>query len=250
MADERKPRVDREIDAIAAAARSVLPSSVAVCTAAIGLQAEPLAALPPDEARYVERAVAKRQREFAAGRACARGALAQLGVAAVSIPAGPQREPVWPEGVTGSITHHGEHCVAAAQRTAVVLSLGVDLADAAPLETELVARICAADERRTLLAAAPRAWPFDPHKAFFCIKEAVYKCVFPLVRMGFGFHDVHAELDLPSRSARIRLAPRLEIDAEIHCRFATTTRHLFAGAWIAPLDDHAELPRPREHVSR
>jgi len=46
-----------------------------------------------------------------------------------------------------------------------------------------------------------------------------------------------------------RIADR-PFEAEIHCRFAATTHHLFAGAWIAPRHEHAELPRSRKHVSR
>jgi 4'-phosphopantetheinyl transferase EntD len=65
-------------------------------------------ALPP----AIARAVPKRQAEFFHGRLCARAALARHGVAGADIAIGARREPVWPDGYAGSITH--THGIAAA----------------------------------------------------------------------------------------------------------------------------------------
>ena len=61
--------------------------------------------LYPEEAMAIERAVDKRRAEFTRGRACAREALSELGVPPQPIPVGTHRQPVWPLGVVGSITH-------------------------------------------------------------------------------------------------------------------------------------------------
>src|SRR3984893_9355145 len=61
--------------------------------------------LHPAEAEYVARAVPKRIAEFAAGRACARAALAEFGVREFALRAAPDRQPLWPEGFIGSIAH-------------------------------------------------------------------------------------------------------------------------------------------------
>ena len=54
----------------------------------------------------LDKAVQKRKAEFLAGRYCARAALAQLdGSLAVNIGIGANREPLWPPGFVGSITH-------------------------------------------------------------------------------------------------------------------------------------------------
>lgn len=250
MADDVTARAAGELHAIAAAARALLPSHVAVCAAAIAAAAEPL---PADAPPHVVRALAARRREFATGRACARAALARLAVEAPALPAGPMREPRWPAGVVGSITHHGAYCVAAAQRTHVLAGIGIDLVDRAPLEPALVARICTPDERRALFAGAPSALPFDAHKAIFCIKEAAYKCLYPLVGTMFGFHDVGVRLDPRSLQAEIRLVNRAlfaGVDVRLECRLGVSPLHLFAGVWIAAGREHAELHRAREHVSR
>src|SRR5215469_3139377 len=68
--------------------------------------------LAPEEAAHVARAVPKRVGEFAAGRACARRALEQLGVPDFVLRVGPHREPIWPVGMAGSITHTAGFCAA------------------------------------------------------------------------------------------------------------------------------------------
>src|SRR5208282_5779110 len=68
------------------------------------------AALLPEEAAYLGRSVPKRAQEFAAGRVCARRALAELGVVDFPLRVGEDREPLWPEGTVGSITHTTGFC--------------------------------------------------------------------------------------------------------------------------------------------
>lgn len=64
----------------------------------------PASALLEAERALVARAVPKRRDEYAAGRNCARAALARLGVHDFALLAGSAREPIWPEGVIGSMT--------------------------------------------------------------------------------------------------------------------------------------------------
>lgn len=75
----------------------------------------------PSEEALVARAVDKRRREFATGRDCARRALSQLGWDEVPILAGPKREPLWPAGIVGSITHCPGYCAAIVARSTSLL---------------------------------------------------------------------------------------------------------------------------------
>ena len=68
--------------------------------------------LRPEERAYVESAVPRRVREFAAGRQCARLALRELGGPDEAIPVGLSRQPKWPPGIVGSITHTVGYCLA------------------------------------------------------------------------------------------------------------------------------------------
>jgi 4'-phosphopantetheinyl transferase EntD len=83
-----------------------------VAAVELGADAEVPAPLREEEAA-VSRAVPRRQREFAVGRYCARQALALAGGPLAPIASGPLREPVWPDGFVGSITHCPVWCAAA-----------------------------------------------------------------------------------------------------------------------------------------
>jgi len=165
---------------------------------AIGIEAEPAdweAALWPEEEAMVARAVAKRRREVAAGRTCARRALAQLGCAPAALLPDGQRVPQWPSGAIGSITHTHEYCAVAVAWQRDVRSIGLDAeraittesrADimrlvATPLEAAWLERL--ADEERGLGAAL-----------VFSAKEAFYKCQFPLTRQPLEFSELELEL--------------------------------------------------------
>lgn len=163
--------------------------------------------LHEDEAAHLSaHAVEIRRLEFAAGRACARAALASLGVTGHAIVAAQDGTPVWPGGAAGSISHTRKLAAAAVGlRSDGLASVGLDIEQATPLETGLFGEICKDDELlwlgrqreadRGLLA-----------KAMFCAKEAAYKCQFPMSRTLFGFEVLHVDLDMAGRrfSARFR----------------------------------------------
>lgn len=151
-------------------------------------------ALLPEERQGLERAAPKRFREFAAGRHCARRCLQELGFAPVAIPSGSDRLPIWPEGVTGSITHTDDHCAAAVARCSQdVTSIGIDLEPDDDLPEDILDTVCLSEEqmwlrdqpvgRRGLLA-----------KAIFSAKECAYKTQYPLSRTMLEFHDFRIRL--------------------------------------------------------
>ena len=84
------------------------------------------------EAVAVDRAVPRRRAEFAAGRRCARAALARIGIPPAPLLRGEDREPLWPDGAVGSITHCAGYVAAAVAATEVMLSVGIDAEVHAP----------------------------------------------------------------------------------------------------------------------
>jgi 4'-phosphopantetheinyl transferase EntD len=155
--------------------------------------------LPAIEAVSVRRAVPKRRAEFATGRSCARRALAALGLPDATVPVGPNREPCWPAGVVGSITHAAGYCAAAVARQESVLGIGIDAEPDEPLPPDVLPVVTSASERQHLVslrAATPDiAWC----RLLFAAKEAVYKAWYPRTRSWLGFDDVevffHPEQD-------------------------------------------------------
>lgn len=155
-----------------------------------------------EEAASVGRAVEKRRREFTTGRACARSALARLGVSAVAIPSGERGEPVWPTGVVGSITHCAGYRACAVARAEDVLSVGVDAEVHAPLPEGVLEQV--AFGRELAMVAGPAAG-VCLDRVLFSAKEAVYKAWFPLARRWLGFEDVDLTIDAGDATFRARL---------------------------------------------
>ena len=150
-------------------------------------------ALAPEEAAHVARAAPKRVAEFAAGRACARRALAELGVPEFTLLVGPDREPLWPPDVVGSITHAAGFCGVVAARIGTVRSLGLDAERRDAVHQRLWRQIATAEELGWLESLAPdRA--VDMATLIFSAKESFYKCQFPLTREWVAFGDVSVSI--------------------------------------------------------
>jgi 4'-phosphopantetheinyl transferase EntD len=180
---------------------AVLPAGVA-CAESFGDR--PDAVLFPGEAAAVARAVDKRRREFATGRACAREALTQLGVGPAPIPRGERGAPQWPPGIVGSITHCAGYRAAAAARATEIQSIGVDAEPGGALPAGVLAVVSRPAERarlRVLVELRPDvAWD----RLLFSAKESVYKAWFPLARRWLGFEDADITLR-PEGTFHVRL---------------------------------------------
>jgi 4'-phosphopantetheinyl transferase EntD len=176
-------------------------------------QADP-DSLTPDELAIVSTAVDSRRREFAAGRLLARRLLGELGVArSHSLLSGAKREPMWPEGIVGSITHKTGWAGVAVARAHVVRSLGCDLEDDDPLKLELWRRILSPAEQQWL-KTQPNSGQLA--KVYFSAKECFYKAQFPLTRQWLGFLDVELRLQPPGVNDGVgafTVRPQVELPA-------------------------------------
>jgi len=170
----------------------ILPAEVAVAASRGDLEEE---GLYPEEEAIVARAVAKRRREFVTGRACARRALAALGVPPGPILSGPAGAPSWPAGVVGSITHCAGYRACAAARDTDLLTLGIDAEPHEPLPRALLEDIALPPERAWLRAALHQSPEVRWDRLLFCMKEAVYKAWFPLAGSWLGFEDAIVRID-------------------------------------------------------
>ena len=159
----------------------------------------------PEEEALVARAVDKRRREFATARACARTALAALGVAPTPVLSGERGAPQWPPGIVGSITHCAGYRAAAAARACDVLTIGLDAEPDEVLPGGVLEVVSLPGERkrlRDLEAAAPgTCWD----RLLFCAKEATYKAWFPLARCWLGFEDADITINATDGTFESRL---------------------------------------------
>jgi 4'-phosphopantetheinyl transferase EntD len=188
----------------------ILPQSVAVVATRDEIIDAPLFAL---EEAVVGEAVEKRRREFTTARACARTALAQLGVAPRAIPSGPRGAPEWPTGIVGSITHCDGYCAAAVARTRDLVTIGVDAEPNQPLPDGVLTEIALPDEREHLRRIARQAPGMSWDRLLFSIKESVYKAWFPLTGRWLGFEDAVVTIDCAQGEFAARLlVPGPEIE--------------------------------------
>lgn len=181
---------------VAADARRALPHPVGV-----GIQRSvdgQAPALWPEEAAHLGPNSAQGRRfSFALGRAAARDALAELGIAPTAIRRGPSGDPAWPDGIVGAISHTGDLAVAIVGRQSDYTGLGIDLEQLSPgLSLRAARLVCTPSEM---------AWVGDAggtHRGtmLFSAKEAVFKALFPIERVWLGFGDAELEWQ-PERCA-------------------------------------------------
>jgi len=169
------------------------------------------------EADGLERAVLSVRRASGAGRDIARTLCGKLGAPVAEIPRSPRRYPIWPVGITGSITHDSEFAAAVVAPADRFGGVGIDIEPAVPLAPDI-----------RDLVGLPEEWAnfsnsgfYD--KALFSIKEAVFKAVYPRDGIFLDFHDV-----------TVALGPRtaiLSYGGTVHWRILNSPRVL-AIAWL------------------
>jgi 4'-phosphopantetheinyl transferase EntD len=181
---------------------AILPASAAVAEARDDDMAIDLF---PEEEAIVARAVEKRRREFASGRACAHRALERLGVGTAPVAAGERGEPLWPAGVVGTIAHCRGYRGCAVARTENLVTIGVDAEPNEPLPRGLLGDVARPEEIGPLgeLARAEPGVNWD--RLLFSAKEAVYKAWYPLAQRWLGFEDAVLSFDPGERRFSARL---------------------------------------------
>jgi 4'-phosphopantetheinyl transferase EntD len=164
---------------------------------------DPVLELLSGERQVVDGAIPSRVAEFATTRRCARDALVQLGHRRVPILAGAHREPLWPDGVVGSLTHCAGYRAAAVTPAVPGATIGIDAEPNEPLPPGVLEVVTSPLERRAV-ARLTRAQPdIAWDRLLFSAKEAVYKAWFPVVGTWLGFEDVALTLGADSFAAAI-----------------------------------------------
>jgi 4'-phosphopantetheinyl transferase EntD len=170
----------------------LLPPPVVAVEAFSDVPGEPVF---PGEEDLVAKAVAKRRQEFVTARRCAREALERLGHPPAPIRSGPAREPLWPAGVVGSITHCDGYRAAAVAPAAEVTSFGIDAEPHGPLPDGVADAVTVAAEREMLDALTAVHPGVHWGRLLFSAKESIYKAWYPVHRRWLGFTDVRLSID-------------------------------------------------------
>lgn len=116
-------------------------------------------------------------------------ALEKLGVHGVLIPTGKHREPLWPQGIVGSISHCDSLTGAIVAKRSDYVSLGFDIEEIGRVTTDLWDLVFSENEKLFLHSA------LDVERRilsalFFSAKEAFYKFEYPITGLYLDFLDV------------------------------------------------------------
>jgi 4'-phosphopantetheinyl transferase EntD len=139
------------------------------------------AALLPNELAIVGEMTLQRSLEFASGRHEGRLALAAIGQPPASIPMGAGGEPIFPQGVVGSLSHTSRHAAALVSRAYRHASVGVDVGDVRTLG-KAAARLMTTAEIALVTAKGWASTEAQAQNVVFGAKEALFKCQYPLTQ--------------------------------------------------------------------
>jgi len=135
----------------------------------------------------IKSSVLKRQAEYLAGRYAARCALHKLGLEVKGITTGKHRSPVWPSGISASITHTDSIAICAASYKYDHEYLGIDLEKRLNLK-------CVADIKNSIINLQEENLLLKSELSFedaftltFSAKESLFKALYPRVGRYFDF---------------------------------------------------------------
>jgi enterobactin synthetase component D len=184
----------------------------------------------------IERSVKKRQAEFFMGRLAAGDALGALlhGQATGDgwqIAIGASREPVWPAGVVGSITHAGRYAAAVATSAAGITGIGIDIERLIGSETrQSVEDTVLKPAEQSLLHALAGNVSYEMLLTIaFSAKESFFKGSFATVGTYFDFTAVDlTALDATGGTLELVLTRSLAPTLPQGRRFTLRTQHIDA----------------------
>jgi 4'-phosphopantetheinyl transferase EntD len=186
----------------------------------------------PAEAACLVSAVPKRIMEFAAGRACARRALQELGIDDFVLLPAEDRQPLWPRSIVGSITHTTGYCAAVVARRESFAGIGIDSEEVSSVARDLWPTICTPEETGWC-ASLPGSQQPAAAALLFSAKEAFYKGQYPGTREWLNFHDLCIEpaaWGAPQGQFTVRATRRIAAQDLGH--WPLTGQFRFHDAWV------------------
>jgi 4'-phosphopantetheinyl transferase EntD len=158
--------------------------------------------LAPNELLLTEKFSKTRLSHFCTGRFAAKEALKKLGVKSSEILTGKEGEPIWPDGIVGSISHCNELVGAVVNNDPKIRSLGLDIERPGKIKPKMWSNYLTNNEIAFLNQVE------DSEKdvyttLYFSLKESFYKAQFPITGIKLWFTDV--EIVNPNNSFQVKV---------------------------------------------
>jgi 4'-phosphopantetheinyl transferase EntD len=125
------------------------------------------------------------------------------------------RDPEWPPGLIGSISHCNEHVIALVCPSARISGVGIDLEESRITDKEFGNIVCLQEEKASIQSI--ETFGVDGALLYFVAKEAFYKAFFPERQKYLDFHDVKITFNLQEKTFLANVhATRLAIEISPH----------------------------------
>lgn len=158
-----------------------------------------------EEQRISSKFSEQRRNEYTSGRIIAKHLLERIGIYNFPILRGTLGEPLWPQGVTGSISHCADRCFVAIAEKKHYKSIGIDIDSIDDLPETLIDDVCTYSEKKWIrsMKCQEKAYPYA--KMIFSAKESAYKCIFPFVQDFIDFTEAEITFVIPENSFSVQL---------------------------------------------
>lgn len=185
--------------------------------------------LHPSELEIIRNTSRKRQLEFSTGRHCAKTALAKLGIGDFPVMRNENREPLWPKGFVGSISHCRDLCGAVIAKQTDIKAIGFDIENIRELKQEIEKLTCTPQEITWLSQQTSYTYN-ELVILLFSLKEAIFKCISSYSNILLSFKDCSIIPELDSNKAEIHFN-REDVPPDIVLHFRITKEHVYSGAY-------------------
>ncbi len=154
------------------------------------------------EKSIIERASAQRVSHFSTGRYCAKQALKQVGIANAEILMSEDKQPLWPEGIVGSISHTKNMVGAVVADAGKLVSIGLDIETIGGVKPDMWDMLYLQSEQEWLNTFSGEELAFYT-TLLFSGKEAFYKFQHPITKTFLDFTDVGITVDSEQLQLRV-----------------------------------------------
>lgn len=176
--------------------------------------------LPPN----ILSAAEKRAYEYLGGRICASEALRAVGCSTIgALLSSDNRIIDWPAGYQASISHSAGFVTAVAIKNSDISSIGVDLELVMPIDRaiKLASRLLTNEEMHG--GINPTDQTSLETTLIFSAKESIFKCLYPVVRVYFGFKDASCiQIDYSKSTMTFKLNRRLSEGFDLNHRLCVS----------------------------
>jgi len=177
-------------------------------------------------------AVDRRKAEYVIARWCAAELLSCLGAPTTEVGSGKNREPLWPVGFVGSITHSKLLVAVAVTDKTQVSSIGIDVeAIVDKNDAYYIAASCLREEELQMLNIECGLSRLQLVTLIFSAKEAFFKVLYPMVNTYFDFLDAAID-SVNVEEHTVRMVLKRQLSNKVQAGFSLTGTFNFQYGYV------------------